>query len=547
MINTLSIADFELGARLPDDWLGGRFRVMGETGEGILKRIRPSGFSELSPQMTASVLNSIAQVSIPGVEALVAHGVDEESIWCVAPECPGWQDDKFRQHVSTLCDLLGVRSGRLTQKETGFILQTLLDTLTGLHSHNLFLGSLPPSQILIDCEGGRIRPIISGSGWFGPAGLRFLEQASEWAKEVVVGLRMQAAAWEAFPSEDAARSFLGLRSHASPEVRRGDSACPASDIYSFGLLGYELLTGSLPPLNARGRLQVDLPIPLRSFFETLLDPDPVNRPACIDDVKHLFEAGFDQSQSKVRGSAYPKPAIRSRPERVMVESVRMEFALVTSAQVSENRQKPCTYGKTGQSAPSPFYLALHPVTRWQWSQMIGAPRKDQEKLEAFDARKPQTGVSWVEANEFCHILTEFGHRDGSLPHDCVYRLPREEEWEWAACGGSPLESDPPPGLEVASVVEVTNPWLGVGSGPVGQHLPNAIGLYDMGGNVWEWCEDVFFDADTTVGLRCKGEKLRVIRGGCWNSGSGKHMEKLQECYLEKESWSAIGFRVLRTV
>jgi formylglycine-generating enzyme required for sulfatase activity len=156
---------------------------------------------------------------------------------------------------------------------------------------------------------------------------------------------------------------------------------------------------------------------------------------------------------------------------------------------------------------------------------------------------PVVGVSWEDAQAFCQWLTEKEIAEGKLPKGLKYRLPSDEEWSWAV--GMPPElvttpaekagknsvdfpwgKDYPPTKKVGNYADETfhgkfpkdatdkkkdQPWIeGYTDGyattsPVGSFPANAYGLYDMGGNVWQWCED-WFDAS---------HKDRVLRGASW--------------------------------
>ena len=156
---------------------------------------------------------------------------------------------------------------------------------------------------------------------------------------------------------------------------------------------------------------------------------------------------------------------------------------------------------------------------------------------------PVVGVSWEDAQGFCQWLTEKEGAEGKLPKGWKYRLPSDEEWSWAVglppeVGGTPQEKngknsvdfpwgkDWPPTKKVGNYADETlhakfpkldtdkskdQPWTKdytdgyATTSPVGSFPANAYGLYDMGGNVWQWCED-WFDKD---------QKDRVIRGASW--------------------------------
>ena len=145
---------------------------------------------------------------------------------------------------------------------------------------------------------------------------------------------------------------------------------------------------------------------------------------------------------------------------------------------------------------------------------------------------PVVGVSWDDAKAFCEWLTKRERGLGALPYGMHYRLPTDEEWSMGLEGGNtPQEKDsviklylwgakwpPPPGAgnyagEEERIGKEPEDW-GVIEGyndgyprtsPVGSFAANKNGLYDMGGNVWQWCEDWYNSQN----------QYRVVRGGSW--------------------------------
>ena len=135
---------------------------------------------------------------------------------------------------------------------------------------------------------------------------------------------------------------------------------------------------------------------------------------------------------------------------------------------------------------------------------------------------PAVMISWQDAKAFCKWLTEMEKRKGTISADAEYRLPTDAEWSMAV--GLPEETGKSPEEKSASILDVY-PWgtqwpapqgagnydpsMGVDSfahtSPVGHFAANSCGLHDMGGNVWQWCEDWYSDSKTS----------RVLRGGSW--------------------------------
>ncbi len=167
----------------------------------------------------------------------------------------------------------------------------------------------------------------------------------------------------------------------------------------------------------------------------------------------------------------------------------------------------------------PFYLGVTEVTLGQYRR-FKAGHKVEGADEEFNADdRPAAMVSWHDARAFCAWLTE---RPEEKAAGRVYALPTEAQWEWAARAGTTTSryfGDTDKDQADHSWFNVTytpNPKTeskGRGRQTVGKLKPNAFGLYDMLGNVWEWCEDRRGDEAT-------GEaRDPVMRGGSWRSGA----------------------------
>ena len=176
---------------------------------------------------------------------------------------------------------------------------------------------------------------------------------------------------------------------------------------------------------------------------------------------------------------------------------------------------------------------------------------------------PVVNVSWVEAVAFCKWLTDTEHKDGTLPAAQFYRLPTDLEWSKAVglpeeTGKTPEARDmgvsdvypwgtqwpPPPragnytGEETGSDVAIKGYDDGFAwTSPVGSFPPNKLGIYDMGGNVWQWCMDAWTN----------DSKAKVLRGASWYNGALK-LSLLSSCRVHASPDSSTdnyGFRIVR--
>jgi formylglycine-generating enzyme required for sulfatase activity len=188
----------------------------------------------------------------------------------------------------------------------------------------------------------------------------------------------------------------------------------------------------------------------------------------------------------------------------------------------------------------PFYLGATSVTQAEYEQVMGS---NPSHFKAAGPKAPVEQVSWEDAVAFCRKLSEM---EGQ-----TYRLPTEAEWEYACRAGSKTKW--PFGDDESALQEYA--WYtenAVGTThPVAQKKPNAWGLYDMPGNVWEWCQD-WYDGAYYKQPRpedpqgpAQGSR-RVIRGGCWGFGAGSCRSAYRDAGWPEEGERDLGFRVARS-
>ncbi len=180
----------------------------------------------------------------------------------------------------------------------------------------------------------------------------------------------------------------------------------------------------------------------------------------------------------------------------------------------------------------PFYLAASEVTQAQYERVMGSnPSTFKE-----DTTCPVEMVNWDEASAFCRKLGELPEeRSGQR----AYRLPTEAEWEYACRAGTTMRWCS--GDDEASLKDVA--WYNANAGgkthPVCQKMPNAWGLYDMHGNVWEWCQDwwgwYYANSPLDDPTGPAGGSFRVYRGGCWFDGASEGRASFRH-------WGDPGFR-----
>lgn len=173
-----------------------------------------------------------------------------------------------------------------------------------------------------------------------------------------------------------------------------------------------------------------------------------------------------------------------------------------------------------------FWMGKYEVTQGEYLAVMGNnPSFFQPPDFPADTNRPVERVSWNDATEYCAKLTERERAAERIPTNCVYRLPTEPEWEYACRAGTSTRFSygDDPGYTDLTNYAWYNDTNGGTTHPVGQKLPNAWGLYDMHGNVWEHCQDWKSNLPGGLVLDPQGPasgSARVHRGGAWYSGGG---------------------------
>jgi sulfatase modifying factor 1 len=216
---------------------------------------------------------------------------------------------------------------------------------------------------------------------------------------------------------------------------------------------------------------------------------------------------------------------------------------------------------------SDFYMSKYEVTQEEWEEIMGYnPCERSPFIQSLAENLPVHHVSWIEAIEFCNKKSE---KEGLAPcytiddkniisdfaiNSCC--LSTEAEWEYAARRGNKSKNTRYSGSHIADKVA----WCeGEHTGeegiqPVGTKKPNELGIYDMSGNVWEWCWDWYDEKSGKKGSTNKpnvleNRTLRVIRSGNW-------FDKPELCTVyvwgvrlqaHTRDYNAIGLRLARSV
>ena len=160
---------------------------------------------------------------------------------------------------------------------------------------------------------------------------------------------------------------------------------------------------------------------------------------------------------------------------------------------------------------SSFSIGKFEVTQEEWKAVMG------NNPSVFESAKlPVERVSWEECQEFIRKLNELTGKQ--------FRLPTEAEWEFAARGGTKSKGYENSGSNDIDAVAWYESNSNSKTHEVGTKAPNELGLYDMSGNVREWCQDWYGSHSSSAQTNPTGPTSgsnRVNRGGCWN-GLARH-------------------------
>ena len=254
---------------------------------------------------------------------------------------------------------------------------------------------------------------------------------------------------------------------------------------------------------------------------------------------------FDEAEARLRQKKTSK-AIGQPID--FTNSIGMKFKLIPAGEFimgSPEDEKGHNNNEQQHSVriTKPYYLGVFEVTQGEFTKVMSlSPWKMKKRKEGMDY--PASCVSWGEAAEFCRKL--------SAKEGRIYRLPTESEWEYACRAGSNTAYSFGNTLSNIKV----NAWYSGNAWHVGENYAHRVGLkqvnafdlYDMHGNVWEWCAD-WFDNDyykKSAEADPIGPKIgsfRVHRGGSWDSSEVSCRSALRNNASLTHRYGNLGFRV----
>jgi len=444
------------------------------------------------------------------------------------------------------------REGRLAPDEAVRILCHVLGALVAAHDAGVLHRDLKPENILLRAD-GTVKLSDFGLG----------KVQAEVTRSLLVSGSMMSAS---------GRSVSGTYAYMSPEQQAGEDPTPGDDLYALGVVACELLAGERPapgiPLEELLKeagvdpafcplIQKALTRPKRRYssaagmleaFEVGAKPQPALAPLPGAPAQPR-PAPTPPPLPKPRVQLYPgwpfNPAEAKRRQKetaalgVPVEKhvdlgdgVKLTLVLIPAGEFDMGSPE----GEEGRYScerlhrvriTKPFYIGKHPVTQAQWqtvtaenpSKFRGAANPLARVWDAVTGKKhpedseslgrPVEAVSWEDCERFTEELNY--HLGGGR-----FALPTEAQWEYACRAGSDMRFWFGHSTSNLGKYAWCNGNSGAETHPVGQKRPNAWGLHDVHGNVWEWCADWYANYPTPDAEDPRGPsygKRRVLRGG----------------------------------
>ncbi len=342
-------------------------------------------------------------------------------------------------------------------------------------------------------------------------------------------------------------AILGTPAFMAPEQATGGAVDARCDLFSLGCVLYRMSTGHFPFKGADAistllsvasekpvppsEINPELPPDVCRLVMQLLAKHPDERPQSAQEVvviaivAILPPRGRDTKASDSAGPTDKGPGTENPPVAhvellpAFANKLGMEFVLVPKGKswLGGGKDKP---GDKEVEIACDFYLGKYEVTQEEWDKLMmsnpnefkavpGVSKEDQKRF-------PVERVSWEDAQLFLGLLNNNEKEAGWR-----YRLPKQVEWEYA-CRGGPLSNRNQSAFDYyldKPMNQITAKQANFQDGKglkrtckVGSYAPNALGLYDMHGNVWEWCDDAEKPGDAA--------SRRMVRGGSWSFGAG---------------------------
>lgn len=277
---------------------------------------------------------------------------------------------------------------------------------------------------------------------------------------------------------------------------------------------------------------------LLTDLRSWLTRDYVFEPLCPCGSGKLFKDCHGKSLSSVsKVAADNKPQTQDSGDFVLkVKGVEYPMVFVeegTFKMGSDDSEAYSWEKPVHQVTLNSYCIGKYEVTQELWVAVMGSNPSNFK-----GARRPVEQVSWDDCQEFIRKLNSLTGKN--------FKLPTEAQWEYAARGGKKSSGYKYSGSNTIGDVAWYTDNSGKKTHDVGTKIPNELGLYDMAGNVWEWCSDWYGDYSSSSQTNPSGSSsgsYRVSRGGCWNCVPGSCRLSDRSSYSPDDSFDILGFRL----
>jgi formylglycine-generating enzyme required for sulfatase activity len=264
----------------------------------------------------------------------------------------------------------------------------------------------------------------------------------------------------------------------------------------------------------------------------------------------LYAEAVDSFANSRKRLLAPEPRSRSKSVPYTTNSADLVWIspgeFLMGSPFNEQGRDPDEGPQTKASIPHGFWMGRHEVTQAEYEDVMGT----NPSLSTADPNRPVDRVNWFEAMEYCARLTKLQEGARLLPKGYAFRLPTEAEWEYCCRAGSTTRYCFGEDLSDSDLSSFA--WFTRNSDfmshPVGTKKPNAWGLYDMHGNVWEWClnrwDGPLPGGSITNTPKAEEGGLRVARGGSWLYEAKACRSANRDDYGASNRCSDVGFRVV---
>lgn len=230
------------------------------------------------------------------------------------------------------------------------------------------------------------------------------------------------------------------------------------------------------------------------------------------------------------GESFTETANDINMEMVYVEGGTFQMGVSAESDADAYEREAPEHNVTVSS----FYIGVYEVTQEQWQAVMG-----DNPSQYTGENMPVDNVTWEAASEFCEKLSALTGKN--------YVLPTEAQWEFAAKGGNLSEGYKYSGSD--NVKDVAWYWDNASfkTHSVGGRLPNELGIYDMSGNVYEWCSDWYAEYTSDDAVDPAGPETgeqKCCRGGAWASNAAGVRNTYRGSYAVDFQYNILGIRVV---